>query len=164
MSSTPDETSVQIRELLALYRRTHYRVVLPDHTGSTIQIGAIAPNALANWLGKDDFGAYMTPCNPYSQTLSDRQNDQRLAELRNRLHTAGARFLEGIASVPDQPWFEPSLLVSGIPLTAVDAFARLYEQNAVVIVRAPDLTRLRVFRAAWRDAGVDAADLDYATT
>ncbi|MEO5558622.1 MAG: DUF3293 domain-containing protein [Dokdonella sp.] len=164
MSRAPNETNVQIRELLALYRRTHYRVVLPDHAGCTIQIGAIVPGAIANWLGKDDFAAYMTSCNPYSQTLSDRQNGERLADLRERLHAAGARFLEGIASVPDEPWFEPSLLVSGISLTAVDALARLYEQNAVVIVPARGLARLRVYRAAWHHADVDATDIDYATT
>ncbi|MEO7324895.1 MAG: DUF3293 domain-containing protein [Dokdonella sp.] len=164
MSKAPDETSVQIRELLALYRRTHYCVVLPDHSGSTIQIGATAPGAIANWFGNDEFAAYMTSCNPRSQTLSDRQNDERLADLRERLHAAGARFLEGIASVPDEAWFEPSLLVSGIPLAAVDALACLYEQNAVVIVPARALARLRVFRSAWRDAGVDPTDLDYVTT
>lgn len=161
MSTPPDETSVQIRELLSMYRRTHYHVVLPDHTGSTIQIGAIVPGAIATWLRKDDFAAYMTSCNPYSQTLSDRQNGERLADLRERLHAAGARFLEGIASVADEPWFEPSLLVSGIPLAAVDAFARTYEQNAVVIVPACGIARLRVYRGGWRLASVDAADIEW---
>jgi hypothetical protein len=163
MNTAPEETAAQIRDLLAMYRRTHYRVVLPDHAGSTIRIGVAAPDPIANWIGTDDFAAYLTPCNPYSQALGDRQNDARLAELRDRLHTAGARFLEGIASVPDEPWFEPSLLVAGIPLTAIDAIASRYEQNAVAIVPARGDARLRVYRAAWREASVDATDLEWSS-
>ncbi|MEO6688454.1 MAG: DUF3293 domain-containing protein [Dokdonella sp.] len=163
MTTAPDETAAQIRDLLAMYRRTHYRVALPDHTGSTIRIGVAAPDPITNWIGTDDFAAYLTACNPYSQSLSDRQNDERLAELRDRLHKAGARFLEGIASVPDESWFEPSLLVNGIPLIAIDAIASRYEQNAVVIVPARGDARLRVYRAAWRDASVDVTDLEWSS-
>lgn len=161
MSAMPDETIARIRQLLAMYRRTHYRAVLPNHARATIQIGLSAPDPIADWIGADGFAAYLTSCNPYSQGLSDRQNDERLAELREHLRTAGTRFLEGIASVADEPWFEPSLLVTGIPLAAVDALASRYEQNAVVIVPARGLARLRVYRAGWRRASVDAADLEW---
>lgn len=161
MSTPPDETSVQIRELLSMYRRTHYRVLLADHAGCTIQIGASAPDHIADWIGTDGYATYLTSCNPYSQALSDQQNDKRLADLREQLRRAGARFLEGIASVPAEPWFEPSLLVTRIPLTAVDAFARTYEQNAVVIVPARGIARLRVYRGEWRFASIDATDTEW---
>lgn len=161
MSTPPDETSVQIRHLLAMYRRTHYRVVLPHHADCTIQIGVSAPDPIADWIGADGCAVYLTSCNPYSQALSDQQNDKRLADLRQRLHVAGARFLEGVASVPDESWFEPSLLVTRIPLTVVDAFARKYEQNAVAVVPARGFARLRVYRAAWRLASVDAAEIEW---
>lgn len=161
MSAAPDETSAQIRELLAAYRRTHYRVVLPDHPECTIGIGVSAPEAITDWIGADGFAAYLTACNPYSQALSNRHNDERLVDLRERLHTAGAQFLEGIASVPGETWFEPSLLVTGIALKAVDAFALTFEQNAVVIVPARGLARLRMYRAAWRHVNADATDLEW---
>ena len=161
MSRPPDDTSVKIRELLALYRRTHYRVVLPDQTGSTIQVGLSTPDSVSDWIGADGFAAYMTSCNPYSQALSDQQNDKRLADLREQSRRAGARFLEGIASVPDEPWFELSLLVTRSPLTAFDAFARTYEQNAVVVVPARGIARLRVYRGEWRFASVDAKDIEW---
>ena len=107
------------------------------------------------------FASERTAGKPDSQAHYDRRNDERLADLRERLHTAGARFLEGIASVSDEPWFEPSLLVTGIPLTAVDAFARMYEQNAIVFVPSRGLARLHVYRAAWRHATADATDLEW---
>lgn len=163
MSAAPDETSARIRDLFATYQRTHYRVVLPDHAGSTIQIDAPAPGPIIDWIGRDDFAAYMTSCNPYSQELTDRQNDERLADLRERLYTAGARFLEGIASAPNESWFEPSLLVTSIPLTAVDAFARMYEQNAIVVVPARGIARLRVYRAAWHPTLIDSPDVEWSS-
>ena len=161
MSMAPNETSAQVRDLLATYRRTHYRVVLPDHAGSTIEIGKTTPGAIANWIGADGFAAYLTACNPYSQALCDRDNDERLADLRERLNAGHLRFLEGIASVPDETWFEPSLLVARLSLDAVDALARTLEQNAVVIVPAHGITCLRVYRAEWRSAAAELAHIQW---
>ena len=161
MSAAPSETDAQIRELLATYQRTHYRVALPDHAGATIEIGKPAPGAIVNWIGADDFAAYLTACNPYSQALGDEENDARLADLRERLHASRARFLDGIASVPDESWFEPSLLVTGISLDAIDAFALAYEQNAIVIVPARGVARVRVYRAEWREAMRELTDIEW---
>jgi hypothetical protein len=161
MSAAPNETDAQVRDLLATYRRTHYRVALPDHAGATIEIGKPAPSAITDWIGADDFAAYLTAFNPYSQALGDEENDARLADLRERLHASRARFLEGIASVPDESWFEPSLLATHLSLAAVDAFALGFEQNAVVIVPARGVARLRVYRIEWREAMRELTDIEW---
>ena len=147
--------------MLALYRGTHYRVMLADRTESTILVGAMAPTAIANWIDACGFAAYLTACNPWSQTLGERENDERLRDLRERLRSVRAVCLEGVASIPGQAWCERSLLVTGIGIDAIDAVARAFAQNAVLIVPADAVTRLRLYRADWHSAD-NATDLEWA--
>ncbi|MEP7043793.1 MAG: DUF3293 domain-containing protein [Dokdonella sp.] len=158
---TPHETSAEVNELVALYRRSHYDVVLPDAHRATLRIGEIAPPAIAEWIGADAFALYLTACNPYSMALTTAQNDERLVRLRARLHAQGARWLEGHAGVPGETWFEPSLLIAGLALAQGDRLAFEYEQNAGVWVDVVQPARLRVYRPDWRKLLAAAPDIDW---
>lgn len=155
--NAPRESAERIRELLALYRRTHYDVTLPDGNTATLRIGASPPPPVAGWIGADAFAVYLTACNPHSLPLPDADNARRMSELRACLQREGGRWLEGEGSIPGEPWREPSLLVAGIALERVDRIARDFGQNASVIVRPAALARLRWCHHDW-EAAMPAAD------
>lgn len=149
--------------LLALYRRTYYDVLLPDGDTATLRIGEAPPPAVAAWIGADAQAVYLTACNPRSRALPAAENQARLAELRDVLRAAGARWLDGSAAIPGQSWREASLLVAGLPLARLDALARQFEQNASVHVRADAPARLRLHRRAWYGLAQQQTDLETAT-
>jgi len=149
VSARPRETPQRVRELVALYGRTHYGVVLPDASSAAIRIGELAPAAVCEWIGADGFGVYLTACNPYSLPLTDAQNDERMARLRRRLREDGVRWLEGSAGIPGHHWSEPSVLIAGVPLARSDALADGFEQNAAVVVAVSSPACLRIRRQDW---------------
>jgi hypothetical protein len=149
MSARPRETPQRVRELVALYCRTHYDVVLPDSSLAAIRIGELAPVAVREWIGADGSAVYLTACNPYSTPLTDEQNNERMAQLRRRLREDGARWLEGSAGIPGQRWSEPSVLIAGVPLARSDALADRFEQNATVVVDIASPARLHICRQDW---------------
>lgn len=155
------ESPQRVAELLALYRRTHYGVALPGGDAAALRIGAPPPQSVAGWIGADRHALYLTACNPRSRLLPDADNAVRLADLRRRLLAAGARWLEGDATIPGQPWREASLLASGLPLARLDAFARDFGQNASVHVRADAAARLRLHRSDWRGLAPPDAELEW---
>ncbi|HEY0230794.1 MAG TPA: DUF3293 domain-containing protein [Dokdonella sp.] len=150
MTAPARETPPRVLELIALYRRTHYGVVLPDASQATLRVGEAAPPAVVEWIGAAGFAIYLTACNPCSMALTHEQNDERLTQLRQRLRADGARWLEGRAGIPGEPWCEPSLLVAGVSLAHGDALADRFEQNATVVVDAASPVRLRIRREDWR--------------
>jgi len=149
MSARPFDAPPRVRELVALYRLTHYAVVLPDASGAAIRIGEMAPAPVREWIGIDGFAVYLTACNPYSTPLTDRQNEERMAQLRLLLREDGARWLDGSAGIPGEPWSEPSVLIAGMPLARSDALADRFEQNATVVVAVSWPACLRIRRQDW---------------
>ena len=144
------ESPQRIAELLALYRRTHYDVVLSGGIRATLRIDEPPPRSITEWIAADAQAVYLTACNPQSRALTAADNETRLDELRRRLRRAGARWLEGTAAIPGQPWREASLLAAGLPLERFDTLARAFGQNASVHVRADAPARLRLHRGDWR--------------
>lgn len=155
------ESPQRVAELLALYRRTHYGVALPGRDAATLRVGAPPPQPVAGWIGVGAHALYLTACNPHSHALADADNQARLADLRQRLQAAGARWLEGDAAIPGQPWHEASLLATGLPLRRLDAFARAFGQNASVHVRTDTAARLRLHRSDWRGPAPPDPDLEW---
>jgi hypothetical protein len=155
------ESPAQVAELLALYRRTHYDVDLPQGGTATLRIGAPPPADIAAWIGADAYATYLTACNPQSQALPPERNAERMAALRKALSEAGARWLEGRGSMPGEDWSEPSLLVAGLALEAADRIARSFEQNASVRIAVSAPARLRLHRSDWRARVAAAADLEH---
>ena len=157
----PTESAERVRALLAFFRETHYDAGMPDGAVVTLRVGELPPSAISRWIGAG-VAFYMTACNPYSQAMSREENERRFAALRSDLQTGGARSLEGAGHIPGERWREPSFLVAGLGLDAVDRLARTYEQNALLVVEAGRPIRMRVYRPEWRKAAANAADIEWA--
>ncbi|NCT68252.1 MAG: DUF3293 domain-containing protein [Rhodanobacteraceae bacterium] len=156
------DAPARILALLAAYRATHYEVFLPDGTSATIHVGQPPPHAVATWLGAAPFAAFLTACNPHSHALPEEENRQRLDALRRRLQAHACRLLDGVGHLPGETWHEPSLLVAGLTFADVDALVREFDQNAVVIVHAHGVARLRLYRPEWHAVAGYADDLEWA--
>ena len=158
MSDSP----ARVRELLALYRRTHYDVTLPDGNAATLRIEAPPVPAVIEWIGADGCAIYLTACNPRSRALADADNEARMAALRRRLRDAGARWLEGSAGIPGESWREASLLVAGIDVAGADRFAREFGQDAALVVARGRRVALRLYRKYWRAHVDDERGIEWA--
>ena len=159
-----NDTPARIHELLALYRRTHYAVTMPDGDAATLRIDALPPPAIADWIGADDCAVYLTACNPRSQSLPDAENAARMTALRQRLRDAGARWLEGRAGIPGESWSETSLLVAGLDVAAADRLAREFGQDAALVVARGRRVALRLYRDDWRAHVEDSGDVEWAAS
>jgi hypothetical protein len=159
VSGSRPESPARIRELIALYRATHYDVILASGRIATLRIGATAVAGLRDWIGNDRTAAFLTACNPRSSTLSPAENERMQCALRSRLRTLPCRLLEGVGHMPGADQREPSLLVTGIDLAGIDVLAREFEQNAVVAIRAGGCAVLRIYRDDWRDALAGEPDI-----
>lgn len=156
------DSLARIRELLALYRRTHYGIALPDGADATLRVGALPSRPIADWIGANDLAVYLTACNPRSQALSDVDNAARMDALRERLHDANARWLEGRAGIPGESWSEASLLVAGIDIADADRLARDFEQDAALVVARDRRIVLRLYRGDWLTHVGGAVDVEWA--
>jgi hypothetical protein len=80
-----------------------------------------------------DCSAYITACNPWSQSLSDAVNSDRIEKLLHVLQARSLRWLDGIGQHPSNEWAgEPSVLILGLSLAAAKVLAEDFEQNAFV--------------------------------
>jgi hypothetical protein len=130
--------------LLRLYAACHYDVRLPGGRRATLRVGQPLPAPLAEWLADAPFAAFITAYNPRSQPQPAAHNRAALRTLLREIRgVAGARLLPGVGHLPGQRWREPSLLVAGLALTAVDALACRHSQNAIVLAHRNAATQLR---------------------
>ena len=158
------ESIERIRALLALYRESHYDVDLPEGGIATIRVGESAPAQIAEWIGASEFAAFMTACNPHSRSLTNDENEHRLDALRRQVLQHGGAFLAGAGHVPGESWREPSLLVRGLDAATVDALAREYGQNGILIVPAHAAAFLKLYRSDWELALGRVAEVEWATS
>jgi hypothetical protein len=154
----------RIHALLALYRESHYDVELAAGGVATIRVGESAPPEIARWIGAHEFAAFMTACNPHSRSFTHEENEQRLGDLRRQVRERGGDYLAGAGHVPGESWREPSLLVRGLDSAAVDALAREYEQNGILIVPARAPAFLKLYRSDWQLALGPVADVEWAAS
>jgi len=122
--------------LLQAYRETHYKVNAgpSDLEHFVLRIGE-ASKRLAGLHKKfgADCSAYITACNPWSESLPDAENAKRQENLLHLLRTRSLRWLEGIGQRPDNQWpGEPSVLILGLSLAAAKVLAQDCQQNAFV--------------------------------
>ncbi|MBY0227781.1 MAG: DUF3293 domain-containing protein [Gemmataceae bacterium] len=106
---TPDRRA----ELDRAYRDTDYRAAL--------RVDAPALIDADSW-------AFLTACNPMSETLPDEENAARTEALRRDL--AAYRVVDGEAASPDGTWREASFLVLEITLDDARALAVKHRQAA----------------------------------
>ena len=162
MNALAADTPARINALVALYRESHYDVVMPRVGVATLRIGAVAPVAVRRWIGNYGVAFYMTACNPHSTSLPKEENDQRLEALRAEMRARGCRWLEGAGHIPGEAWREECLLVAGIDMAEADDLARRHAQNSIVVVRATAAATLRIYRPDWRAVVGGGADLEWA--
>ena len=146
--------------LLQLYLVSQYEVRLPaTPMRSVLRIAQPLPPSLRRWLGEDAGCAFITAYNPYSQLRDAASNRRAQRRLLQHLQAAGARCLPGAGRVPGQPWREPSLLVAGLDLPALDRLADEHGQNAVVTAGATGPVRLRLYGDGWGAEHAEFIDL-----
>jgi len=134
------------RETIQAYLETHYRV--RGDTPTTLKVGETNPTLTALHEAHDaECSAFITACNPFSQSSSDDFNAARQRALADELKQLGFTFIDGIGQHPSNNWpGEASFLVLGLSLEAAKALGTRYGQNAIVWSGAdatPQLVLLR---------------------
>jgi len=122
--------------LLQAYRETHYQVDAgPVDLAPLVLRVDEASTSLAG-LHKTfgvDCSAFITACNPWSESLVEEENVKRMETLRLVLRTRSLRWLEGLGQHPRNQWpGESSVLVLGLALAAAKVLAQDFDQNAFV--------------------------------
>lgn len=128
--------------LVQAYRETEYRV-FGGHP-MMIRIGELSPG-LDVLLNQSRFSsaAFITACNPFSEQMSNEENDRRQESLRTDLETLGLPVIEGNGIHPAGEWpGEPSFLVPGIDRDVAIDLGRRYQQNAIVWCEAGGVAEL----------------------
>jgi hypothetical protein len=152
----------RVRALLAAYRETHYDVAMPDGSLATLRVGEATPAAIRAWMQSDAFAVFIGAGNSRSRAVPDADNALRDAALASRLRALPCRTLPGVGHIPGAAWRENAVLVAGLPLAALDALARGFGQNAVVVARLEGQTQLRLYQGDWRALAPADATLTWA--
>ena len=136
--------------LVQAYRETHYTVIADpsDVVPFVLRVDEVSKSlAVLHKEFSVDCSAFITACNPWSESLVDEENAKWMEKLRQVLRIRSLRWLEGIGQHPANQWpGEPSLLVLGLSLAAAKVLAQDFEQNAFVwsgVDARPQLVLLR---------------------
>jgi len=130
--------------LIQAYQQTHYKTVdgltlLVDHPNAKL--------AQAQRQHGTDCSAFITACNPFSQSLSADQNAARQAHLAKALAQRSLAFVHGIGQHPSNTWpGEASYLVFGLALADAKALGEQFCQNAIVWSAADGVPQLILLR------------------
>ena len=140
------QDSVIDQSLIQAYLETNYHVrgAMP----LTLNIGVTnAGLAALHTSHSVESRAYVTACNPFSQTPDDSVNDARQAVLARELHQHGLTHIKGIGQHPTNGWAgEQSFLVLGLSREDARRLGARYEKNAIVWCgpdAVPELVLLR---------------------
>lgn len=143
-------TSTLAPELLRDYEETHYRVnaASPDQAEFVLRVGEVSKQlAAVHKKSGVDCSAFVTACNPWSESLTDAENAIRQASLLLALRVRSLRWHDGIGQHPSNQWpGEPSVLILGLSLVAAKVLAQDFEQNAFVWAGADAKPQLVVLR------------------
>jgi hypothetical protein len=135
------------RETIQAYLETDYRV--HGGTPTTLKIGETNPTlAMLHEAHDAKCSAFITACNPFSQSSSDDLNAARQQALADELKRLGfAFFIDSIGQHPSNNWpGETSFLVPGLSLEAAKALGTRYGQNAIVWSGADATPQLVILR------------------
>ena len=133
-------------DLLGLYCQTCYDVRLPGGGARlTLQIGKPVADELRTWAADDWPLIFISACNPHSDELSAMENRRRMRALRARLDQLQVRWLPGVGHIQRQSWREPSFLVAGLPIKAIDRIAFEFGQRAIVIAMQCTKLKLQIY-------------------
>ena len=133
-------------DTIQAYLETEYHVF--GDSPFTIRIGE--PNsALAAACKRNgaETSAYITACNPNSQTLDDAANAERNNSLRSELIERKLAFIEGVGQHPFNGWpGEDSFLIFGVDLEVASDLSRRLQQNAFVWAGSDCMPQLILLR------------------
>lgn len=91
--------------------------------------------------------AFITAWNPYSKSLSDKDNQERNELLKAELGHRSLKFIDGFGQDPAGEWAgEDSFLVLGIGLEAAKKLGNQFEQNAIVWTDGDSVPKLILLR------------------
>jgi len=134
------------RETIQAYLETHYHI--DGHTPTILKVGETNPRLAA--LHKANHvacSAFITACNPFSQTCDDTSNAGRQEPLARELRQRSLTFIDGIGQHPSNEWpGEASVLVLGLSLEAAKALGTKYGQNAIIWTGADAVPQLILLR------------------
>lgn len=130
--------------LIQAYRQTHYMA------GNGLTLLVDHPNAALAQAQRQHgvaCSAFITACNPFSQSLTADQNAARQADLATALAQRGLAFVHGIGQHPSNTWpGEASFLVFGLALADAKALGEQFRQNAIVWSAADGMPQLILLR------------------
>lgn len=134
------------RETIQAYLETYYCV--HGDTPTILRVGE--SNTILTTLHEAhdaECSAFITACNPFSQSSSDDFNAARQQALADELTQLNLASIDGIGRHPSNNWpGEASFLVLGLSLEAAKSLGTRYGQNAIVWSDAdatPQLVLLR---------------------
>jgi uncharacterized protein DUF3293 len=127
------------------YLETEYRV--HGEPGFTLRVGQASADLLsAHKRQKADCSAFLTACNPFSESVED-ANAARRAALAKELSGQSLVFLPGVGQHPSNGWpGEDSFLVFGLTLEAAKVLGTRLEQNGFVWSGADAVPQLILLR------------------
>ena len=128
------------------YRETHYRVL--GDMPFTLEVGIANPSLAALYKSlRVQSCAYITACNPLSQSLEASVNADLQAAFAGELRQRNLKFVEGLGQHPSNEWpGEASFLVWNLALEAAKTLGTKHQQNAIIwcgLDAVPQLILLR---------------------
>lgn len=120
------------RNTIQAYLETDYCILGNDPF--TLRIGvACSELAALHQAHQADCSAFITACNPFSQTFDEAANTERQATFARELTQRSLRHIDGIGQHPSNQWpGEASFLVFGLTLEAAKTLGTRLEQNAII--------------------------------
>ena len=128
------------------YLETEYRA--HGEPSFTLRVGQASADLLsAHKRQKADCSAFLTACNPFSESFDEAANAARQAALAKELSGRSLVFLPGIGQHPSNRWpGEDSFLVFGLTLEAAKVLGARFEQNGFVWSGADAVPQLILLR------------------
>jgi len=132
--------------IVRAYSQTHYGV--RGASRFSLRIGRhSAPLQALHRAHNVHCSAYITACNPYSQSLTAAQNAARHAALLRVLRRQGLAWVPGVGRHLAGNWpGERSVLVLGLELDAASVLGIAFRQNAIVWNDADAVPQLVLLR------------------
>ena len=119
-------------DLISAYEITNFHV--KAEPPFTLNVGKVSEELKVLFKqNRVESAAFITAWNPYSVSLSDKENQSRNEQLEYELNLRSLKFLDGFGQDPLGQWSgEDSFLVLGIELEASKKLGIKFEQNAIV--------------------------------
>ena len=140
------EESKLAPDLISAYEVTNFHV--KAEPAFTLKVGKASEELKALFNQNNvTSAAFITAWNPYSKSLSVKENQARNDQLKNELIIRSLKFIDGFGQDPLGQWSgEDSFLVLGIDLEASKKLGNQFEQNAIVWMDEDAVPKLILLR------------------